>query len=191
MRAKLPLLPYLELFLSYMMKSLALLGLPGCGKSYWGKKIATHYKVSFIDLDSLIEKEAGMTINEIFHEGGEHLFRSMESSCLFALSQNKLDEKLIIALGGGTPAFSNNMSIINSFCTSIYLNISVDTVMKNLLSDTENHRPLVKKTNEAELSIYLEKLLLKREPAYLLADYLLLENEVSIENFEKVLKHAK
>lgn len=174
-----------------MVKSLALLGLPGCGKSYWGRKIASNYSVPFLDLDELIEKEAGLSITEIFHEGGEHLFRSIESSTLFTLCQNRLDEKFVLSLGGGTPAFSNNMDILKSCCTSVYLNLSIQSVSKYLLQDSANHRPLVKKTTEAELLVYLENLKAERESAYLLADYQLFEKEISIPNFEKILNDSK
>lgn len=174
-----------------MTKPLALLGLPGCGKSYWGKKLAQHLGLSFLDLDQLIEQEAGMTITEIFHEGGEYLFRSIESSTLFSLSQSSLNEKFILSLGGGTPAFGQNMNIIHHAFQSIYLNISIPTLVQNLINDTSNHRPLVQKTSESELQQYLEKLKQEREVAYLLADYMMHENELSLINFEKILNDLK
>lgn len=174
-----------------MKTPIALLGMPASGKSYWGKKLASHLDISFLDLDRIIEQEAGMSISEIFHEGGEHLFRSIETSALFRICQNEKSEQFVLAVGGGTPAYNNNIQILNACCTSIYLDVPISTLKNNLLSDHKNHRPLVKKTTEVELEQYLTNLKNEREVSYLQAAYQLRENEISIPNFIKIIDDSK
>ncbi len=174
-----------------MIKPIALLGLPGCGKTFWGNALAKNLTIPFFDLDSLITKQSGLTIPEIFHEGGEALFRSIESSTLFELCTNTMDEAFVLSLGGGTPSFNNNMQVVNNCCTSIYLSMNVKQICTNLTNDKENHRPLVKKSTGVELMQFIEKLLAERKSAYELADYMLVDDEISISNFKKIIKDIK
>lgn len=174
-----------------MSKPIVLLGLPGCGKTYWGKKISEQLSLPFFDLDKLITQEAGLTIKEIFDEGGEHLFRSIESSTLFALCNNPAAAQFVLALGGGTPAFNDNMKLINAKCTSIFLNQSVKTIIEQLKNDKINHRPLLEKATDDLLNGLIEKLLKERITSYHMADYMLNENEMSLSNFEKIINDAK
>ena len=59
-------------------KSLVLVGMMGTGKSTIGKEVAKKLKIDFIDTDQLIEKEANLTIAEIFKKNGEKYFRELE-----------------------------------------------------------------------------------------------------------------
>lgn len=170
-----------------MKRGIVLLGPPGVGKSYWGKAIAKHLQIPFFDLDRLVENETKLTIHEIFEEGGEILFRQIETSILLQLHENQINEEFVLAVGGGTPAYNNNMSIISEMGTSIYLKGAIEQIIKRLKSDEINHRPLVKNTNSDSLYVYLEKLILEREPFYLMADYMLFDNELNIMNFIKVI----
>ncbi len=174
-----------------MNRPLVLLGLPGSGKTFWGKKLATHLNIPFYDLDELIVQEAGLTIKEIFDEGGESLFRSIESSTLFNICQAKIQDNYILALGGGTPAFNNNMERVNTSCTSVFLDVSISTVVHNLEHDKGNHRPLLEQADKKLLTTLLEKLRSERILAYNQANYLLYEEEISIANFEKIITDAQ
>jgi shikimate kinase len=173
-----------------MKKPIALLGLPGSGKTYWGQQLAERFKIPFFDLD-IISQQAGMSIKEIFDEGGEALFRSIESSALFEICQNELQENFVLALGGGTPAFNSNMAIVNQHCTSIYLSVPIAQVALQLTNDNLNHRPLVHQASEIELDTYLKKLLKEREISYHLAHYQIEYKELEISNFEKIIKDVK
>ena len=176
------------LFLHYMQQSITILGLPGSGKSFWGQKIAQHFEVPFYDLDILIVKESGLSIAKIFEEGGEELFRRIETNILWQLFDNQSDEKFILALGGGTPAFNNNMTIIVNHSKSIYINIDIETIAQQLIDDKQSHRPLVNKSNLTDLKNNLSKVIEERKPFYELADYMIFQNELSLANFEKIIK---
>jgi shikimate kinase len=174
-----------------MTKPIALLGLPGCGKTYWGKKLAKELEIQHYDLDELIARQSGLSIPQIFHEGGEALFRSIESSTLFELCHNQKKEKFVLSLGGGTPAFNSNMALVNQHFITIYLNVSISAVIKQLREDKTSHRPLVKKSKPEELKDYMCSLFNERQTAYLQADYLLKEDEITLNNFKKILKDAQ
>ena len=87
-----------------------MIGFMGCGKSTIGKMVAKEMNYTFIDLDREIEAAENRSITDIFKEDGEKAFRAIEAQFIIDISQK---EKVIIACGGGTPCFGNNMSIMN------------------------------------------------------------------------------
>lgn len=78
--------------------NIVLIGLMGSGKTTVGKVLAQKLKVSFVDTDSIIEREAQKTINEIFEQYGEQLFRQLERKTV-----QKVASTLgkVISTGGG------------------------------------------------------------------------------------------
>ena len=78
--------------------NIVLIGMPGCGKSTYGKKLAKELSKEFVDTDSLIEEKAGMTIPQIFEQFGEAKFREMEKDTLREVT---LRQGIVIATGGG------------------------------------------------------------------------------------------
>ena len=67
----------------------AIVGLPGVGKSTIGRRVAKRLGWDFVDLDSAIEEQAGRPIREIFATSGEKEFRNIESEILIAVSKQK------------------------------------------------------------------------------------------------------
>jgi len=63
-------------------QNIALIGMPGCGKSTAGRSLAEKLGRPFVDIDDLIETEAGKSIPDIFSENGEEEFRRLESRIL-------------------------------------------------------------------------------------------------------------
>lgn len=137
----------------------------GSGKSYVGKRLASSLNIPFVDLDDYIESEAGMSIREIFRRFGEAAFRRREAEALRAMSRY---EKAVIACGGGTPCFDDNMKWINANGLSIYLQTPVDLLVERLIPETE-HRPLLKNFDKEQLHEYILSKLKEREPYYLQA----------------------
>ena len=80
------------------MTHIFLYGPPGTGKSTLGKKLAGSLKLPFIDIDRVIETNAGDTIPHIMEKQGEPVFRDLETAALKNLSNEK---KCVVALGGG------------------------------------------------------------------------------------------
>jgi len=130
-----------------------LLGMPGSGKSTLAKQLAREIDFHFIDLDELIALHERHTINEIFAINGEEYFRQVEQKILL---QTTTFNRTIIALGGGTPCFFDNMQVINKSGYSIYLDVPLD-IIANRLSKESNTRPLLNVKPEELLTQITDK----------------------------------
>lgn len=139
-----------------------LIGFMGCGKTTIGKLLAAKLSYSFIDLDEEIEKNQKKTINKLFHSKGEESFREIEQTELIKIVSK---ENIVVATGGGTPCYANNMILMNNHGKTIYLQSNCDELTKRLSSEKAN-RPLIKNTNSEELSIFIESKLIERETFY-------------------------
>jgi shikimate kinase len=115
---------------------ICLIGMPGSGKTTLGKEIASIFDYEFIDMDSLIKKETGLKISQIFLNKGEEYFRTTETSILEKIISN--DKKIIISTGGGV--ILRNQKILKK-TYNIYLECNIDTLVKRLNSSRE--RPLI------------------------------------------------
>lgn len=161
-----------------------LIGLPGCGKSYWASQLATHYQLPLIDLDAEIVKDTGLSINDIFMYHGEEWFRQKEADLLRLCSQQ--NDSFIFSAGGGAPCFHNNMSFINRNGISIFINRSPDNIAQRLLNKGFDKRPLLKgkkDTLQEELAMKLQQ----RKQYYEQAIIVLSKNDLVLEDFLKVL----
>jgi shikimate kinase len=117
-----------------------LLGMMGSGKSYWAQRIAEKEIIDWMDLDQEIEKETSLSIKEIFAAYGEEYFREKERDALHNLSNYK---NIIIATGGGTPCFHDNIQWMNEHGITIFIDEDVDTLVERLKKE-KAHRPLIK-----------------------------------------------
>ena len=125
--------------------AIALIGMPGSGKSTIGKALANKLGYKFIDTDSLIEKKEGMTIKEIFEKKGEPYFRKKEEEVSRKLVDSK---KLVIATGGGmviNPRIMANLSY-NSTLVYLYTDEEIDLYngKRPLLKNKEDYFRLLK-----------------------------------------------
>lgn len=141
-----------------------LVGLPGSGKSTFGRQLAKEMDFPFLDLDHLIEKRYQLKISEIFSLHGEGTFRDWES--LVLRDTLKLDTAFILASGGGTPCFNDNMDLINSQGISVYLDVPLASISRRLQSSSAEQRPLFQGLDQGELTLILKSLLVSREYFY-------------------------
>ena len=139
-----------------------LLGYMGSGKTTTGKKLAEHLGYSYLDMDTEIEKEQGMTITQIFQTYGEDRFRSMERNMLLKLIEL---ENVVISTGGGVPCFGNNMELINNSSISVYLKLTPE-MLAGRLRFTGKSRPLLNDLSEDELLEFVYRQLQERETWY-------------------------
>lgn len=144
------------------MDRIYLIGYMGSGKSTVGKELANRLGWSYLDLDQLIIDRNGLSIPEIFRRYGERIFRQLESSAL--VSTIEMD-KAIIATGGGAPCYNDNIDILTANGTSIFLNGSIDTIVKRIQADT-SVRPIVAEKNDEELRQFIEEHLAGRMTYY-------------------------
>lgn len=152
-----------------------IIGFMGSGKTHWGKLWATKANYHFIDLDEQIEAHVGKTVAKIFEEDGEEFFRQKETSVLQSL---KITAPTIVACGGGTPCYNNNMEWMNENGTTIYLKTNVPQIVERVLQEKEK-RPLLKNLNTAEIQFFIERKLKERESFYNQAAITLLVNDVT------------
>ncbi len=90
-------------------ENIALIGMPGSGKSTVGKLIAEMSGRDYLELDGIIAERAGMSIPEIFAKGGEELFRLIESDVLYDCSRE--NGKVIITGGGAVTKEKNYLPL--------------------------------------------------------------------------------
>jgi len=164
-----------------------LFGMVGWGKSYWIKKMDKWNKCVGYDLDALIEMNEEKTIAEIFNEDGEDYFRKVEAKILRWFKEKK---KFIIATGGGTPCFHENMHWMKKEGIVIWLDEPVEVLVKRV-SPEKNQRPLIAKLNDAEIARYIEDKLVERHSFYAQANYRLTSDQINEAGLKKLMaKHA-
>ena len=134
---------------------IALVGLPGAGKSKVGRLLARHLNVPHIDTDAMIVERTGRSIAEIFASDGEAAFRQIEARAV----ADALEREAVISLGGGavvTEAVRNRLG----GHTVVYINATHDELLRRTGSQT--HRPLLLEDPSAVLCRLREE----REPYY-------------------------
>ena len=150
-------------------QNIYLIGFMAAGKSSVGKKLAETLNFQFIDLDAWLEEGEQQTISAIFAEKGEAFFRKKEQ---FYLQKTADLQKYVIATGGGTPCYFDNMAKIKDLGISFYLQNSPKFLAQRLIHKKEK-RPLVNDfENIDELAFFVEKKLQEREKFYQQADFI-------------------
>ncbi len=161
-----------------------LIGFMGSGKSHWGRIWAKKMKIKYFDLDTRIEKAFKMKIADIFEKKGEDKFRELE---MYHLRKFENKKDFLLACGGGTPCFSDNLEWMKSQGKVFYLKATPEVIMKNLINETKQ-RPLLKEINRKDLLLFIQHKLIEREPYYSKADFILNTenlNENSLPDFLK------
>ncbi len=160
-----------------------LIGFMGSGKTHWGKIWAAKYGFTFIDLDEAIEKSEGKSIANIFEIKGEDYFRKVESEALKSLDNI---ENTIIACGGGTPCFFENLQWMQEKGTTIYLSTTVQEILQRVYEEQEK-RPLLKTMNQAELLFFIEQKLKERAAFYNAANIIIPTAQLTAHSFGEIL----
>jgi shikimate kinase len=164
-----------------------LIGMMGSGKSFWTKKIAKWIKSAGYDLDDLIEMTEEKTIAEIFEEEGEDYFRKIEAKILRWFKEKK---KYVLATGGGTSCFQDNMDWMKKEGVVIWLDESLEVLVERL-SLERAHRPLIASLSDTGLVHFLQQKLVERHAYYQQAHYRLTSHQITESELKKIIaKHA-
>ncbi len=161
-----------KLFTTVFMDDLAgnrriyLVGMMGSGKSFWLGKLGHFYGLPAYDLDRLVETVAGKTIKDIFAESGEVTFRKMESSIL---QDGVPGTDYILACGGGTPCFFDNMEFMKKSGIVVWLNPSIDELVRRLSRGIDARPVLEGIHSPGALAEHLKNLMSKRLSWYQMA----------------------
>lgn len=142
------------------------IGLPGSGKTTLGRQLAHALQLPFFDLDQGIEAEQKMPVREIFRTKGEVYFRKTEAGMLRKITQGHA--AFVLATGGGTPCFFDNMNFMNEAGITIFLNLPVEEIAQRMSDEEKEKRPVFKNQPVQQI---LEELLAERLSFYKRARY--------------------
>lgn len=140
-------------------RHLALVGLPGTGKSTIGRVVARRLSLQLVDLDALIAQRQGRSIPELFAADGEAGFRALETDALRdALGRT---DPVLLACGGGVVLAEENRSLLAERALTLWLTAPLD-VLADRLRRSPTGRPLLK----GDMPTRLAALAAEREPLY-------------------------
>ena len=164
-----------------------LIGMMGSGKTFWTKKIAKWIKSAGYDLDDLIEMTEEKTISEIFEEDGEDYFRKLEAKILRWFTEKK---KYVLAAGGGTPCYHENMNWMKKEGMVIWLDESIEILVQRLAAE-KAHRPLIAHLSNEEIAQFIQQKLVERHAYFQQANYRLTSDQITEAGLKKLIqKHA-
>ncbi len=149
------------------MKNIILLGYMGAGKTSVGKVMAKKTGMQFYDLDWYIEERYRRKVADIFAQRGEEGFRDIEHRMLHEVAEF---ENVVLALGGGTPCFFDNMDYANRCGITIFLDASPQTIVRHL-SISHTVRPLLQNYSGDALIAHIREQIDERMPYYSKAQY--------------------
>src|SRR5690606_1155209 len=142
---------------------IAILGYMGSGKSTVAPILASKTGRLAVDLDSHIEEQTGVPVPELIRKQGELAFRKAERNALLSVFESTLP--LVLATGGGTPCYYNNMEVLLEKSFTVYLRRSPKDLYGQLRESREN-RPVLDGVDQAHLYEYIAKHLFDRQPYY-------------------------
>lgn len=134
----------------------------GSGKSTLGRALSRATGLRLIDLDTYIEQRFHASVRDLFAQRGEDGFRDLERRMLLEVADF---EDVIVACGGGTPCFFDNVERMNAAGTTVMLRASHDRLLQRLIQG-RHKRPLIAAMSDRELSEYITSAQLRREPFY-------------------------
>lgn len=141
--------------------NIVLSGFMGTGKSTVGRILARRLGHKFVDMDELIEKEAGMSISDMFGKEGEARFREIETGIIRRIAAGDFGGNIVLSTGGGAVVNAGNRALFRSWGTLVCLAASVDEILKRV--GDRDDRPLLPAGERREAAL---RLLREREPAY-------------------------
>jgi shikimate kinase len=147
--------------------TLALIGLPGSGKSSVGRRLAYRLNLPFFDSDVLIEERLGCTIREYFDREGEAGFRDIEQAVIAELASR---QEAVVATGGGAVLREANRKALRDGTHVVYLHSAPEDLQRRLRHDVK--RPLLQ---VADPLARLRELHRVRDPLYRQVAHLIVE----------------
>lgn len=154
-----------------------IIGYMGSGKTVLGRKLADRLRYRFLDMDEMIEIATGYSIAHYFGKFGEKSFRMRERELLM----NHLAERdCVIATGGGTPCYEDNMSLMNSNGTTVFIDTDVETILERL-SGKAMQRPLLSHVPHERLPDFIREHINARRNFYLQAKISVKAESINLE----------
>lgn len=165
-----------------------LTGYMGCGKTSIGQQLAKKADFAFLDLDKVFEEQYHVSVMDFFLKYDEQAFRKIEHELLL---QTKSKDNIVIATGGGTPCFFNNMDFMNESGITVYLKLHPFSLFRRL-TESKKARPLIAELNGNDLLLRIESQLSYREKFYLKSKIIIKGENINIQTLLTVIqKHPE
>ncbi|MFQ5465268.1 MAG: shikimate kinase [Thermodesulfobacteriota bacterium] len=142
-------------------RNITLTGFMGTGKSAVGMRLAARLGLKFLDIDSLIEKETGSTIMEIFRRDGEKGFRALESEVIGKLTSGAYGTGLVVSTGGGAVVDPRSRAALKAWSTLVCLTAPMEDIVERVSRNEQ--RPML---DSRDKRARVEELMRQREGAY-------------------------
>lgn len=148
-------------------RRLALVGLRGAGKTTLGGALAKELRLPFVELDREIERDAGISLGEVFSLYGQTGYRRIERRCLERIIQS--DRQVVIAVGGGIVSEPETYNLLLANCFTVWIKAAPAEHMARVVAQGDL-RPM---QGNVEAMEDLNRILTAREPLYRKADAIL------------------
>lgn len=159
----------------------------GSGKTHWGRELSQKLGIPFFDLDEQVATHAGKSIEDIFESEGEEQFRMQEKHILHIITESH--ESFVMACGGGTPCYFNNIEYMHQSGTTIWINTPLDLLFDRL-SGEKDKRPLIKKLSDEQLRAFIGKKFAGRKIYYEQADFTVDDDHLMLDTMIQKIFHA-
>ena len=159
----------------------------GSGKTHWGHLLSEKLGMRFFDLDEQVTEHAGKSIPEIFAGEGEEQFRLIEKEVLYIITESH--ESFVMACGGGSPCYFNNIEYMNKSGTTVWINTPLDTLFQRLIGEKEK-RPLIKQLSDEQIKGFIAKKFSDRKIYYEQASVTVDEEPVQLDQLIEKIFHA-
>ena len=167
-------------------RPIALLGLRGAGKSTVGKRVAKQLGWPFVELDKEIEREAGMSLGELFAMHGEAHYQTIEARVLHRLLSDDAKAPVVLATGGGIVTHDDTWRFLRARATTVWLKATPQEHWDRVLAQGDE-RPMAKRSRaRAEL----EALHAARAPLYASADVVVNTGALEVDGSVRAIVNA-
>ena len=157
------------------------------GKTTVGHKLASRLGYQWADLDKMLETTFHTSIPIFFKRYGEEAFRKIEQKMLH--STVDLDN-IVISTGGGTPCFFDNIEWMNLHGTSVYFDVTVETLLRRA-AQSKKPRPILAGLTDEQRSLYVRQQLSQRLPYYQKAQIIFPADQPDIEQLVQLISSAR
>jgi shikimate kinase len=164
-----------------------LIGFMGSGKTHWGHQLSKKLGLPFFDTDEQVVNSEGLSINEMFEKFGEEYFRLKEKGILHIITESH--SSFVMACGGGSPCYFNNIDYMNQSGTTVWLNTPLTILFQRLINEKDK-RPLLKGLSDDQLRGFIIKKFADRKIYYEQAEVIIDDEEISLDHFIEKIFHA-
>ena len=168
-----------------------IIGMPGTGKTHFGKMLSKAMSLPFVDTDEMLEKQSRLNIKQLIEQKGEAVFRSMESEVLFATASMP---HAVVSTGGGTAVNNDQIVWMKNHGIVVWIDTDLQLIAKRIAQNI-TRRPLFAGLNEVEIAQKLNEIYAFRKKFYKKADILVpvktLHNNSLTPVIQRVMKLSK